>query len=125
MPAPASLGGLGGGPFGAWTCGEVPGGEGWTCGVTLSFWPGSGSSPANSKTTTPRTAMMIHVLRGLREFLELSAMPRCSRSIWTMISSKCDAARDGADGQRAPIECPGCMEVVKITAQTDAVSCRA
>jgi hypothetical protein len=60
VPWPASLGGLGGGPFGACTCGDEL--EGCVIGVVLSFCPGNGRSPANASTTMIRIAMGIQIL---------------------------------------------------------------
>ena len=72
MPCPGSAGGLGGGPTGALAWGDSPGGDGCVWGVTLSFWPGSGSRPAKRRMTMPTTATMIQVDSGLRFGLAMS-----------------------------------------------------
>lgn len=62
--APTCAAGLGGGPVGGSTCGDVPAADGWLCGVTLSFCPGSGSRPATAskKITTMATGIQIFMV---------------------------------------------------------------
>ena len=79
--------------------GAGAGGEGSLKGVTLSFWPGNGSNPANASKTMTMTAIAIQILMAIHRvgWTFGNAGEACLRA-----SSKRDAAGNHSLGFSSP-----------------------